>query len=143
MLDGGYVIPGGYTGRGPGPNLVTRPKPRPVSTPTRIYEAVFPKMEIWMSSGIGGIRHLTNYTVPTITTIYKYIQKKKTSHLFCDSCIQPIAMPRDEVDISAVTNKPRKRTLSSYVRNQDNISGDRDQYINRIKNTVNPGVFPK
>ena len=81
VLDGGYVKPGGYmgrvsTGRGPGPNLVTRPKPRPVSTPTRIYEAGFPKMEIWISSGIGGICRLTNYTVPTIT-IYKYIQKKK------------------------------------------------------------------
>ena len=50
-------------------------------------------------------------------------------------------MPRDEVDISAITNEPRKRTLSAYVRNQDNISGDRDQYVKRIKQTINPGVF--
>lgn len=50
-------------------------------------------------------------------------------------------MPRDEPDPSVITNEPRKRTLSSYVRNQDNISGDRDQYVKRIKQTVNPGVF--
>ena len=52
-------------------------------------------------------------------------------------------MPQEEVDISAITNEPRKRTLSSYIRNQDNISGDRDQYVKRIKNAVNPGEFPK
>ena len=52
-------------------------------------------------------------------------------------------MPREEVDISAITNEPRKRTLSSYVHNQDNISGDRDQYVKRIKNAINPGEFPK
>lgn len=51
-------------------------------------------------------------------------------------------MPRDEVDISVITSERRKRTLSSYVRNQDNNSGDRDQYVKRIKQTVNPGVFP-
>ena len=51
-------------------------------------------------------------------------------------------MPRDQVDTSAITNEPRKRTLSSYVRNEDNISGDRDQYVKRIKQTVNPGMFP-
>ena len=50
-------------------------------------------------------------------------------------------MPRDEVDVSAITNEPRKRTLSAYVRNQDNISGDRDQYVKRIKQTVIPGMF--
>ena len=37
MLDGGYDVPGGYTGRvvtgmGPGPNLVTHVKPLPVRT---------------------------------------------------------------------------------------------------------------
>jgi hypothetical protein len=52
-------------------------------------------------------------------------------------------MPRDEVDPSAIMNEPRKRTLSSYVRNEDNISGDRDQYVKRIKNVVNPGEFSK
>ena len=46
------------------------------------------------------------------------------------------------MDASVITNEPRKRTLSSYIRNQDNISGDRDQYIKRIKQTVNPGMFP-
>ena len=50
-------------------------------------------------------------------------------------------MPRDEVNLSDITTEPRKRTLSSYVRNQDNISSDRDQYVKRIKQTVNPGVF--
>ena len=54
----------------------------------------------------------------------------------------PITMPRDEVDLSVITNEPRKRTLSSYVRDQDNISGDRDQYVKRIKQVVNPGLFP-
>ena len=53
----------------------------------------------------------------------------------------PVAMPRDEVDPSVITNEPRKRTLSSYVHDPDNISGDRDQYVKRIKQTVNPGVF--
>jgi hypothetical protein len=67
--------------------------------------------------------------------------KKKTAHPSLIAAIHPITMPRDEVDISAITNEPRKRTLSSYVRNQDNISGDRDQYVKRIKQTVNPGVF--
>ena len=51
-------------------------------------------------------------------------------------------MPQDEVDTSVITTEPRKRSLSSYVRNQDNISRDRDQYVKRIKQTVNPGVFP-
>jgi hypothetical protein len=50
-------------------------------------------------------------------------------------------MPRDEVDTSFITNVPRKRTLSSYVRNPDNISGDRDQYVKRIKKVVNAGMF--
>ena len=75
-------------------------------------------------------------------TIYVYLHTKKTPHPFCDSCIHPIAMPRDEVDPSTITNEPQKRTLSSYVCNQDNISGDRDIYVKRIKQTVNPGMFP-
>lgn len=64
------------------------------------------------------------------------------AHPFRDCYIHPIAMPRDEVDPSVITNEPRKRKLSSYVRNPDNISGDRDQYVKRIKHVVNPGVFP-
>ena len=51
-------------------------------------------------------------------------------------------MPQDQVDPSAITNEPRKQTLSSYVHNQDNISGDHDKYVKRIKQTVNPGMFP-
>jgi hypothetical protein len=51
-------------------------------------------------------------------------------------------MPQDEVDLSAITNEPRKRTLSSYVNNPDNISGDKEQYVKTIKKTVNPGMFP-
>ena len=50
-------------------------------------------------------------------------------------------MPRDEVDPSAITNEPRKRKLSSYVCNEDNISGDKDQYVKTIKRVVNPGAF--
>ena len=80
-------------------------------------------------TGIGGVGRwyrgmvgfvVTNYTVcqPLYTIIYT---QKKILHL---STIHPLAMPREEVDISAITNEPRKRTLSSYVRNQDNISGD-------------------
>ena len=64
------------------------------------------------------------------------------THPFREYCIHLIPMPRDEVNPSFITNKPRKRTLSSYVHNQDNISGDRDQYVKRIKQTVNPGMFP-
>lgn len=45
------------------------------------------------------------------------------------------------MDPSFITTEPRKRTLSSYVHNQDNISGDRDQFVKRIKQVVNPGVF--
>ena len=51
-------------------------------------------------------------------------------------------MPQDKVDSSFITNVPQKQTLSSYVCNPNNISGDRDQYVKRIKKTVNPGVFP-
>ena len=51
-------------------------------------------------------------------------------------------MPRDKVDISVITKEPRKRTLSAYVRNQDNVSSDKEQYVKRIKQAVNPGVFP-
>ena len=50
-------------------------------------------------------------------------------------------MLRDEVDPFVVTNEPRKRKLSSYVRNQDNISSDGDQFAKRIKQVTNPGVF--
>ena len=70
------------------------------------------------------------------------IHAKKQTHPFFFSYIHPKSMPRDEVDISVITSERRKRTLSSYVRNQDNNSGDRDQYVKRIKQTVNPGVFP-
>jgi hypothetical protein len=45
------------------------------------------------------------------------------------------------VDPSVITNEPRKRIPSSYVRDPDNISGDRDQYVKRIKQTINPGMF--
>ena len=45
------------------------------------------------------------------------------------------------MDPSAITNEPRKRKLSSYVRNEDNISGDKDQYVKTIKQVVNPGAL--
>jgi hypothetical protein len=79
---------------------------------------------------------ITNYTV-----VFTYLQATIKPHPYCDFCIHPISMPREEVDISASTKKPRKRTLSSYVHNPDNISGDRDQYIKRIEQTINPGLF--
>ena len=50
-------------------------------------------------------------------------------------------MPRDDVDPSIITNEPRKHTLSSYVRDQENISGEGDEYVKRIKQNVNPGLF--
>ena len=71
------------------------------------------------------------------------MQKKPIRFVIAASIgFHPITMPRDEVDLSVITNEPRKRTLSSYVRDQDNISGDRDQYVKRIKQVVNPGLFP-
>ena len=50
----------------------------------------------------------------------------------------PFTMHQDEVDPSVITDELWKQTLSSYVHNQDNISGDRDQYVKRIKEAVNP-----
>ena len=52
VLDGGYDVPGGYTGRvvtgmGPGPNLVTRVKPLPVRTrDPYIYDGFYPNRKI-------------------------------------------------------------------------------------------------
>ena len=50
-------------------------------------------------------------------------------------------MLRDQPDPSTITNERWVRTLSSYVQNEDNISNDRDQYVKRIKQAVNPGMF--
>ena len=65
---------------------------------------------------------------------------QKKTYPFFDYHIHRITMPRDEADPSAITNGPCKQTLSSYVHDQDNTSGDRDQYVKRIKQAVNPGV---
>ena len=56
-----------------------------------------------------------------------YIQAKNGKKLNIHSgnhFIHPISMPQDEVDPSFITNVPWKWTLSSYVHNIDNISGD-------------------
>ena len=47
-------------------------------------------------------------------------------------------MPRDEMDPSLITNEPRKRKLTSYATNKDNISADKDETVKRLKRTVDP-----
>jgi hypothetical protein len=47
-------------------------------------------------------------------------------------------MARDEVDTTLITSERRKRKLTSYITNDDNISADRDETIKRLKETVNP-----
>jgi hypothetical protein len=47
-------------------------------------------------------------------------------------------MPRDEMDLSLITNEPRKRKLASYATNKDNISADKDETVKRLKRTVDP-----
>ena len=84
---------------------------------------------------------ITSYYTVVFQPLFICFHNKKKTYPFSDYRIHRITMPRDEVDPSTITNGPRKRTLSSYVRDQDNISGDRDQYVKRIKQTVNPGVF--
>ena len=81
--------------------------------------------------GICGMHRMTNCTVLSTCKKKHYIHSVLVA-------IHPYTMPRDEVDVSA---EPRKRTLSAYICNQDNISRDRDQYVKRIKQTVIPGVF--
>ena len=108
--------------------------PYPQVPVTHIYWAGFLNLEM----AIGHMTHSTNawchHKLYSSIPATKYLHSKKTPHLFCDSCIHPIAMPQDEVDPSTITNEPRKRTLSSYVCNQD-------IYVKRIKQTVNPGMF--
>ena len=48
-------------------------------------------------------------------------------------------MPRNEIDPSLITNKPRKWKLASYVTNKDNISADKDETVKWMKCTMNPG----
>ena len=103
-----------------------------------MYMAGIPKIDIFGHIHIGD-GHLWNAPHDQLYSSI-YLQKKHYIHPLL-AAIHPYTMPRDEVDISAITNEPRKRTLSAYVRNQDNISGDRDQYVKRIKQTVNPGMF--
>ena len=87
--------------------LPTR-NPYPQVPVTHIYWAGFLNLEM---AG-GHTTHSTNArhhhelysSIPA--TIYVYLHAKKTPHLFCDSCIHPIAMPRDEVDPSTITNEP-------------------------------------
>jgi hypothetical protein len=47
-------------------------------------------------------------------------------------------MPHDEVDPSLITCKPRKRKLTSYITNEDNISADKEATVKRLKETVKP-----
>jgi hypothetical protein len=47
-------------------------------------------------------------------------------------------MPCDEVDPSLITSEPRKRKLTSYTTNEDNISADKEATVKRLKETVKP-----
>ena len=49
-------------------------------------------------------------------------------------------MARDEVDPSLILNNPRKRKLLSYANDKDNISGDKEKFIKRMKDTSNASV---
>ena len=129
--------------------LPTR-RPVPTSTHTCIYMVGWHKMVIQKNSS-QAVRRLHQCLLQSTTIqyisatilIYIYIHIPIFfTHPFHEYCIHLIPMPRDEVNPSFITNKPWKRTLSSYVHNQDIISGDRDQYVKRIKQTVNPGMFP-
>ena len=94
---------------------------------THVYWVGFLKLEMaggHMTHSTNARHHHELYS-SIQATIYVYLHAKKTPPLFCDSCIHPIAMPQDEMDPSNITNEPQKRTLSSYVHKQDNISVDR------------------
>ena len=105
-------------------------RPIPTSTHTRIYMAGWLKMVIQKNSG-QAVRRL-HQCLPQSTTIqyisatiliYIYIHIPFFfTHPFCEYCTHLIPMPQDEINPSFITNEPWKRTLSSYVRNQDNIS---------------------
>jgi hypothetical protein len=47
-------------------------------------------------------------------------------------------MARDEVDISLITSEPRKRKLTAYITNEDNISVDKEQTVRQLRETINP-----
>ena len=49
-------------------------------------------------------------------------------------------MPHDKVDAALITNEPHKWKLGSYFTNEDNVSGDRDQYVKKLKHTIEPGM---
>ena len=52
-------------------------------------------------------------------------------------------MARDEVDLSLITDEPRKRKLPSYANNTDNISADKDDVVKRMKLTSTRGKQEK
>ena len=78
-----------------------------------------------------------------IIYIFLYKQKNKTLrvHPLDKKSIHPFPifnMPRNEVDTDLITNEPRKRKLTSYVTNKDNISADKDNMVKRMKRTMDP-----
>ena len=47
-------------------------------------------------------------------------------------------MPRNEIDMSLITNEPHKQKLASYATDKDNVSADKDETVKRMKRTIDP-----